>query len=53
MFAKYLQQAKQTVLGSGQASMLKIQEGVTTMEESISTVPADMELSIEDESKSS
>ena len=53
MFSKYLQQAKQTVLGSGQASMLKVQEGVTTMEESISTVPADMELSIEDESKSS
>lgn len=30
-----------------QDSMLKVQEGITTMEESISTVPADMELSAE------
>ena len=34
-----------------QDSMLKVQEGVTTMEESISTVPPDMELSAEFEAE--
>ena len=32
-----------------QDSMLKVQQGVTTMEESISTVPPDMEFSEEPE----
>ena len=34
-----------------QDSMLKVQEGITTMEESVSTVPPDMELSRQSEAE--